>query len=140
MRVIDRNFTPAAFLDGAEKAFQIIVKAFAAGDRATLRPLLNDETWHAFDLGITEREKAGQSHITDIKAVHAVTIEAADLKDSLASITVKFISDQVNMTLSQSGQVVSGTDAITEIIDLWTLERDLKQPNPTWRLVAARSA
>src|ERR1022692_774969 len=67
MQTIDRNFSPAAFLDGAEKAFQIILHGFAAGDRATLRPLLGDETWSAFDLAITEREKAGYTHVTDVR-------------------------------------------------------------------------
>src|SRR5205807_1848830 len=42
MRTIDRSFDPAAFLDGAEKAFRMIVSAFAAGDRTILRGLLSD--------------------------------------------------------------------------------------------------
>jgi predicted lipid-binding transport protein (Tim44 family) len=140
MTAIDRNFAPGAFLDGAEKAFQIIVRAFAAGERETLRPLLGPDTWQAFDLAITEREKAGQTHITDIRGIHALTIEAADLKGSLAAITVRIVSDQINLTQTQSGQPVAGTDAVTEITDLWTFERDLAQPNPIWHLVAARSA
>jgi predicted lipid-binding transport protein (Tim44 family) len=140
MKTIDRNFDPAAFLDGAEKAFTIIVHAFAAGDRAALRPLLGNDTWQAFDLAIAEREKAGNSHTTEVRAVHGVSIESADLHGNAASIGVKIVSDQVNMTQTQSGQVITGTDAVTEITDLWTFERDLAQPNPIWRLVAARSA
>ena len=57
MATIDRNFSPAGFLDGAEKAFEIIVHGFASGDRGALRPLLGEETWKAFDLAITERER-----------------------------------------------------------------------------------
>jgi predicted lipid-binding transport protein (Tim44 family) len=140
MKTIDRTFEPWAFLDGAEKAFRMIVHAFATGDRATLKPLLGDETWQAFDLAISEREKAGETHVTDVKAMHGVTIESADLKGSVASIAVRIVSDQVNMTHTRSGQVVVGTDAVTEITDIWTFERDLAQPNPIWHLVAARSA
>jgi predicted lipid-binding transport protein (Tim44 family) len=140
MTEIDRTFTPAGFLDGAEKAFQIIVRGFAAGDRATLRPLLGDDTWHAFEHAITEREKAGQTQVTDIKAIHGISIEAAELKGTTASIMVRIVSDQVNMTHTQSGQVVVGTDAVTEITDLWSFERDLSQANPAWHMVAARSA
>jgi predicted lipid-binding transport protein (Tim44 family) len=140
MKTIDRNFEPGSFLDGAEKAFQMIVHAFASGDRGTLKPLLGDDTWHAFDLAISERENAGQTHITDVKAIHGMTIEAAELKGTVASLAVRIVSDQVNMTHTQSGQVVNGTDAVTEITDLWTFERDLAQPNPAWHLVAARSA
>jgi predicted lipid-binding transport protein (Tim44 family) len=79
MTSIDRSFSPGAFLDGAEQAFQIIVHAFAAGDRETLRPLLGGDTWQAFDFAIAEREKAGNTHVTDIRSVHALTIEAAEL-------------------------------------------------------------
>jgi predicted lipid-binding transport protein (Tim44 family) len=140
MKTIDRDFSPAAFLDGAEKAFQMIVRAFAAGDRATLRPLLGEDTWKAFDFAITEREKAHQTHVTDIRAIHGMTIESAELKGAIASITVRIVSDQVNMTRTEAGQVISGTDAVTEITDLWTFERDLSQANPIWQLVAARSA
>ncbi|MGD0432708.1 MAG: Tim44/TimA family putative adaptor protein [Acetobacteraceae bacterium] len=140
MKTIDRNFSPGAFLDGAEKAFQMIVRAFAAGDRATLQPLLGEDTWKAFDLAITEREKAHQTHVTDIRAIHGITIDAAELKGAIAAITLRIVSDQVNMTRTESGQVISGTDAVTEITDLWTFERDLSQTNPIWQLVAARSA
>jgi predicted lipid-binding transport protein (Tim44 family) len=140
MKTIDRNFEPGAFLDGAEKAFQIIVHAFAAGDRGTLRPLLGDDTWKAFDLAITEREKAGQTHVTEVRAIHTVSIETAELAGTAASIGVRIVSDQVNMTHTQSGQVITGTDAVTELTDFWTFERDLAQTNPIWHLVAARSA
>ena len=44
MRGIDRGFDPAGFLVGAERAFRMIVAGFAAGDRATLRKLLADDT------------------------------------------------------------------------------------------------
>jgi predicted lipid-binding transport protein (Tim44 family) len=140
MKAVDPSFDPAAFLDGAEKAFRMIVHAFAAGDRTTLKPLLGNDTWNAFDLAITEREKAGQTHITEVRAIHSVAVESAELVGTVATIGVKLVSDQVNMTQTQSGQVITGTDAVTEITDLWTFERDLAQPNPIWHLVAARSA
>jgi len=53
---------------------------------------------------------------------------------------VRFVSDQVNMTLGSDGNPMMGTDAVTEITDQWTFERDLTSSDPTWRLVAARSA
>jgi predicted lipid-binding transport protein (Tim44 family) len=140
MTAIDRSFNPAGFLDGAEKAFQIIVHGFAAGDRGALQPLLGEETWKAFDLAITEREKAGHSQTTEVRSIHSATIETAELTGTVASISVRIVSDQVNMTQTQSGQALAGTDAVTEITDLWTFERDLAQPSPIWHLVAARSA
>jgi len=140
MQSVDRNFNPATFLEGAEKAFRIIVAAFAAGDRATLRSLLSDETYRSFDQAISARETAGQTQVSTIHAIHATSIESADLRSSLASIAVRFVSDQTSFTRDKGGHTVLGTEAVTEITDVWSFERDLAARDPTWRLVAARSA
>lgn len=138
MRQADRNFDPAKFLDGAEAAFRQIVAAFAAGNRGALRPLLSEDTWTAFDLAIGAREQTGERQRTEIKAMNAVAIEAAELRGTVAEITVRFVSDQINTTIGRDGQPVTGTDALTEIVDVWTFEKDLSSADPTWRLVAAR--
>ncbi|HET9018732.1 MAG TPA: Tim44/TimA family putative adaptor protein [Acetobacteraceae bacterium] len=140
MQRVDRNFSGARFVDGAETAFRMIVTAFAAGQRDALRPLLSPETFRDFDAAITAREANGETQRTEVRGIHAATIEAADLRGSVADITVRFVSDQVNLTLAGDGSVLHGTDAVTEIADLWTFERDLAAADPTWRLVAARSA
>ena len=136
----DRNFVPAGFLAGAEKAFGMIVTAYAAGDRATLRNLLADETYQAFEGAITAREVAGETQSTEIRAIPLVAIEAAELTGAIARITVRFVSDQISMTVDAAKRPVSGADAVTEITDIWTFERDLTSANLAWRLVAARNA
>lgn len=140
MTRVDRNFDPQRFLDGAEAAFRIIVAAFASGDRPRLHGLLAPETYGAFESAITAREAAREHQQTEIRSVDTVAIEHAELAGSLATITVRFVSDQVNQTLAEDGSVVHGTDAVTEITDIWSFERDLAKPDPAWRLVAARSA
>jgi predicted lipid-binding transport protein (Tim44 family) len=140
MQSVDKSFNPNGFLDGAEKAFSMIVTAFAAADRATLRGLLGPDTYAAFDNAVTAREQAGQVQVSEIRSIETSSIEAADLKGSVASVTVKFVSDQISLTQDKDGRPVAGTDAVTEITDVWTFERDLASRDPTWRLVAARSA
>jgi predicted lipid-binding transport protein (Tim44 family) len=140
MQAVDRSFDPAGFLDGAEQAFRLIVGAFAAGERTTLRNLLSDDTYRAFEQAISTREAAGHQQVSEIRAVPGVSIDAAELSSTVAQITVKFVSDQISLTRDQAGNPVAGTDAVTEITDLWTFERDLSSRDPTWRLVAARSA
>lgn len=135
----DPNFDPPKFLAGAETAFRMIVTAFAAGDRATLKNLLTEPVFKTFDSAITARESAGERHRTEIKAILAAVIEDAQLVGDLAAVIVRFTSDQVNLTLDTSGNPVTGTEAVTEIVDLWTFERSLKNKEPTWRLAAARS-
>jgi predicted lipid-binding transport protein (Tim44 family) len=139
MHEIDRNFEPAGFLTGAEQAFRIIVAAFAAGDRVGLRSLLGDETYAAFEQTISAREKTGEAQISEIKAIHRLSIDSAELKGRVGLVTVRIVSDQVSYTQDKDGRLLTGTDAVTEITDLWTFERDLSQQDPTWRLVAARS-
>jgi predicted lipid-binding transport protein (Tim44 family) len=136
----ERGFDPARFLDGAEAAFRLIVTGFAEGKREQLRPLLSEDTYRAFDAAITARETNGETQRTEVRAIRSATLEAAEQRASLASLTVRFVSDQVNLTLGRDGQPVTGTDAVTEIVDIWTFERDLGASDPTWRLAAARSA
>ncbi len=140
MRQTDPAFDAARFLDGAEKAFRIIVGAFASGDRTTLRSLLADDTYHAFAQAIEAREAAGHVQVSEVRRMETVAVEAAELRGSVAVVTVRFVSDQVSFTRDKDGHPVVGTDGVTEITDLWTFERDLATRDPTWRLVAARSA
>jgi predicted lipid-binding transport protein (Tim44 family) len=139
LRQVDRNFDPARFLSGAEAAFRMIVKAFADGDRVTLRSLLADETYRGFEQAIAARETNGETQRTEIRDIPTVSIETASLAGTVASIAVKFVSDQVAETLDRDGKPLVGSDAVTEIIDLWTFERDLTSSDPAWRLTAARS-
>ena len=139
MAELDRGFDPGKFLAGAEQAFRMIVAAFAGGDRVALRALLSDETYRAFEQAISAREKAGETQVSEIKSMQHLGIDAAELKGRTGSVTVRIVSDQISYTTDKDGRPLTGTDAVTEITDLWTFERDLGQPDPTWRLVAARS-
>ncbi len=140
MQQLDRSFEPARFLDGAEQAFRMIVEAFAAGNRDTLRALLSPETYASFGAALDAREAAGHTQHTEIRAIQSATIEDAQLRGSGATIAVRFVSDQISTATAKDGQIVHGTDSVTEITDLWTFERDLSSRDPSWRLVAARSA
>ena len=139
MREIDHGFDPARFLAGADQAFRMIVAAFAAGNRVALRPLLGDETYAAFEQAIAAREKSGETQISEIRSMHHLGIDAAEMKGRVGSVTVRIVSDQVSYTKDRDGRPLTGADAVTEITDIWTFERDLSQQDPTWRLVAARS-
>jgi predicted lipid-binding transport protein (Tim44 family) len=140
MQIVNRDaqFDPPKFLDQAETAFRMIVTAFAAGDRPTLRSLLTDGVFQTFDAAIAAREAANQRQRTDIKAILSATIEDAQLLGDQAAVIVRFTSDQVNVPLDASGAPL-GTEAVTELTDLWTFERNLKSRETTWRLAAARN-
>lgn len=139
MREQDPGFDPARFLTGVDQAFRMIVGSFAAGDRVQLRGLLADETYKAFEQAISAREAADETQVSDIKSIQQLAIEAANLKGRTGSVTVRIVSDQVSYTKDKNEKPLTGTDAVTEITDIWTFERDLSQQEPTWRLTAARS-
>lgn len=140
VRDLDASFDPAGFLAGAEGAFRMIVDAFAAGDRETLRNLLSDDAYAGFEGAITAREQAGESQRTEIRAIQEMAIEAAELRGNTADITVRIVSDQVNVTTARDGSISAGAEAVTEITDVWTFQRDLRSSDPTWKLVGTRSA
>lgn len=137
---VDASFDPAAFLGGADGAFRMIVQAFAAGDRETLRNLLSDDAYAGFEGAISAREQAGETQRTEIRAIHDMAIEEAELRGTVADITVRIVSDQVNVTTAADGSISAGAEAVTEITDLWTFQRDLQVSDPTWKLVGTRSA
>jgi predicted lipid-binding transport protein (Tim44 family) len=88
---------------------------------------------------VAGREGEGETQRTEIRSMHDMALEAADLRGSVADVTVRFVSDQVNMTTGRDGEIVAGSDAITEVIDIWTFQRDLTAKDPTWKLTATRS-
>jgi len=140
IRAADPSFDPGAFIQGATGAFGMIVEAFARGDRQTLQGLLTPDTYAGFEQAISGREQAGESQRTEIRNIAESSIEAAELRGTVAEVTVKFVSDQVNLTMGRDGAVVAGTDAVTELTDIWTFQRDLRSSDPTWRLTATQSA
>ncbi len=135
----DPSFDPPKFLTDAENWFRMIVTAFAAGDRKTLQNLLSPAVYQTFEGVIAAREAAGERHRTEIKSIISSAIEDAQLISDQAAVIVRFVSDQVNMTLDAAGQPLVGTEAVTEIVDLWTFERTVKSKDLLWRLAAARS-
>jgi len=136
----DRGFDPNRFLDGAETAFGMIVEAFARGDRATLKPLLSEEAFAGFDQAIAAREASGETQRTELRSVEESGIEAVELNGSVAEITVRLVTDQINLVQARDGSIVSGAEAVTEMTDVWTFQRDLNSADPAWRLVGSTAA
>jgi len=140
IRSADRNFDPPAFLEGARSAFDLIVGAFAAGDKARLRPLLNDDVFRLFSGAIDERTGGGETLETRVLQMKGVDIAEAGLNGSFARVTVKFVSDQIHALRAHDGSVVDGDpEHPIEKTDFWTFVRDTRAADPNWALVATAS-
>lgn len=136
----DPRFDLKEFISGARLAFEMIVDAYAAGDKAVLRPLLADQVFRSFARAIDERVAIEQSLETQLLAVSEPEVTEAELAGSAARVTLRFESEQVNVVRDRDGNVVEGDPQTAEtIVDLWTFERDTESSDPNWTLVKTRA-
>lgn len=140
IRSRDPNFTPADFLDGARYAFEIIVEAFARGDKEALEPLLSKDVMANFAQAIDIRADRGEVLTTTLVDFRSVTLHEAVLRGQTAFVTVRFVTSQINALRDSDGKIVDGDVAeIEEITDLWTFARNVRSDNPNWLLVSTDS-
>jgi predicted lipid-binding transport protein (Tim44 family) len=141
IRAADPSFTPERFIDGARHAFEIIVKAFAEGDTATLRPLVSDEVYDTFAAVIRHRLSARETVDTRIERLQEPEIEEAHLDGRTAFITIKFVSGQVTVTRDAESKILEGDpERAVEHTDHWTFSRNTRSSDPNWILVGTGPA
>lgn len=137
---VDPSFEPRSFLDGSKQAFEIIVAAFAEGDKQALRPLLANDVYDDFAGAIDAREAEEQSLETTLVGIDNAEIIEAELQGKTAFVTVKFVSQQINVTRDSEGRIVDGAPGETvTVTDIWTFARNTRSRDPNWSLVATRS-
>lgn len=140
IRSADPSFEPVTFVSGAKAAFEIVVQAFAEGDKDSLRGLLNNEVLDNFGLEIDKREKAGETLETTVIGIKKGEILEARVSGDTAFITVEIISEQVNVVRDAAGLTIDGDgNEITIVTDVWTFARNTRARDPNWRLVETRS-
>lgn len=136
----DPSFEPKEFLNGARMAYEMIVMAFAEGDRKTLKGLLSREVFDGFNAAITEREQRGETVKSTFVGIEKADIVQASVKDSEVQVTVRVLSQLISATFAKDGSVVDGdAEAVGEVNDLWTFSRDVRSRDPNWKLVATES-
>ena len=137
----DPDFDPADFLNGAKSAYEMIVIAFAQGDRTRLKDLLSPLVFDGFNAAITEREKRHEVMNTTFVAIDSAVLVDAHLKEQMIQVTVKFSSKLITVTKDADGKVIEGAaDKIVDVTDIWTFERKAMSASPAWHLVATESA
>jgi len=137
IKLADRTFETDHFVSGAKKAHELIVTAYAKGDRETLRPLLNDEVFDAFDHAIKDRQSRGETVKFTLVGYKDAKVSHASLKGRMAEITVSFAVQFISSTSNAGGAVIEGDPAaVRDVTDIWTFSRDLRGSDPNWTLVA----
>jgi len=136
----DRGFDKDHFVSGARSAYEMIVTGFAAGDRALLRSLLNDEVYAAFDAEIRGREERGEKIAFTFVGFKDVKIVGAVLKGRTAEISLTFAAQFISARTGAAGNVIEGdSKSVRDVTDVWTFARDLRGRDPNWTLVGTTS-
>jgi predicted lipid-binding transport protein (Tim44 family) len=133
----DSTFSPKSFLEGAKAAYEMIVTAFAEGDRKTLKNLLEKDVFEGFERAIAEREAAGRRVDFTFVGLPKIEISDADYDKRETRVAVKFTAEVVQATRDKDGTLIEGNaDQVQTIADEWTFARNPKSRDPNWKLVA----
>ena len=141
---LDPAFDPDTFIRGAKQAYEMIVTAFAEGNRKLLKDLLSRDVYEGFTRAITDRESRSEQVDQSFVGIDKAEIMESEVKSGIASITVRFVSQLISATRDKAGAIINGDpQRIKEVTDIWTFSRDVSSAktrgNPNWRLIATQS-
>ena len=118
------SFDHKAFLEGAKKAFEIIITAFNKGDTKTLKSLVSKEVYTAFETAI----KSGANNpSSQFYSLVVEGIEDAKVEEGKITIAVNFISEQI---------LGDNEEKIIKNKDTWVFEKLESSTDPSWILVS----
>ncbi len=137
----DQSFDPENFINGARMAYEMIVTAFAEGDKKTLKNLLSKEVYDGFVSAIDDRESRKETVESTFVGIEKAEIVEAALKSGMAQVTVRFKSQLISATKNEDGAIIDGDpNLVTDVTDIWTFSREVAAKDPNWKLVATESA
>ncbi|MEP9379654.1 Tim44/TimA family putative adaptor protein [Aquabacter sp. CN5-332] len=135
------DFDAKHFLVGAKSAYEMIVLAFANGDRKALKDLLSKDVFDGFVSAITDRESRGETMESRFISIDKADLVDASVRGKTAQVTVRFVSQLITATRARDGSVVDGSaETVADVTDVWTFARDLGVRDPNWKLVATEAA
>jgi predicted lipid-binding transport protein (Tim44 family) len=136
----DRSFDAESFVDGAKKAYELVVEGFAKGDRELLRNLLSDDVFVSFADAIAAREKRGETAEARVVEMEKASVEDVHIERGKAQITMRFVVKLISARRDGAGTVIDGdAEKPLDITDLWTFARDIASRDPNWKLVATET-
>jgi predicted lipid-binding transport protein (Tim44 family) len=136
----DKTFDAKHFVAGARAAYEMIVTAYAEGDRRTLKNLLSKDVYDGFEGAIKEREGKGETTESRFVSIDKSDITGAEMRGKTAQVTIRFVSQLVSVTRDRGGAVVEGNpEKVTDVTDVWTFARDVSARDPNWKLVATEA-
>lgn len=137
LKAREPGFDPSRFLEGARQAHESIVRAYAAGDRETLKPLLTEPVMQSFEAGITAREARGEVEQAEFLHPPRADLELATVEGERAVAKVRFLAELRNRVTPTEGE-----ERVEErrTAEHWTFERALGADDPNWVLARVEPA
>ena len=136
----DPSFTPRSFVDGAKLAYEMIIEAFAKGDKSALKNLLSQDVFDGFAGAIDSRLGQGERVESRFVGIDKARIQQVSLNGRKATITMEFVSELISATYDKAGEVIDGDPKeIRQVTDVWTFEREVGSRDPNWKLVATEA-
>lgn len=136
LKARDGGFDTGKFLDGARIAYERIVRAFSAGDRDALRPLLTPAVYDSFEAAISAREAQGRTEQTEFLHSPRVDLDQAELDGDTARVRVRFLAELRTRTKGPDGEAVDDR----RTAELWSFERLVGGSDPNWTLARVEAA
>ena len=137
VKSLDPSFDLNRFLVGSRSAYEMIVKAFAEGDKATLKNLLAPQVLEGFEAAIDQRAAETRTETVEFFSPPRADLERADVVEGdLAQLKVRFLAEFRSRTKGPEGEGVDDR----RTAELWTFERRLTSRDPNWMLVRVDAA
>ena len=145
LRARDPAFDPAKFIEGARQAYETIVRGYASGDRAALKPLLTPTVLASFETGIAARETRGETEQVEFLHPPRADLEVASAEGDRAVAKVRFLAEIRSKILPPEAEATPGAPAEPRIeerrtAEHWTFERTLGAADPNWVLARVEPA
>jgi predicted lipid-binding transport protein (Tim44 family) len=139
LKARDPAFDPVRCLEGARQAHETIVRAYAAGDRETLKPLLTPTVMASFEAGIAARETRGETEVAEFLQPARADLEQASAEENRATAKVRFLAELRN-TVTPADAAAEPHIEERRVAELWTFERTLGASDPNWVLARVEPA
>lgn len=127
----DPDFDVARFLAGARGAYEMVVKAFAEGDRETLKKLLDPHVLAGFETVMAQREAEGRSERVDFLSTPRADLDGVDVDGAYAKTRVRFLGEYRARSKGPEGEAVDDR----RTAEIWTFQRNLNSRDPNWTLI-----
>lgn len=135
---VDPAFRPDQFITSAQKAFMMIIEAYATNARGTLEFLVAPPLQQRFVNQLDAREQQNETYNVQFYGVKKALVSEAELNGTMARVTVDFTAEQSILHKDNEGRILNENDGRRRTTqDRWIFQKDLKDPTPSWLLVAA---